>query len=145
MMMEEVLVPFVEKSIQDEGLEEDSLSWLTLDGESTQINPVMKDRIQQLLKENNLIVTKPPGSTSSITQPADVGNSFKSIRSNIKSLEKTDISNKPLENILEDKFELHQEFTGKKFKPGNKTKAIQGLVLLQCSISKSMNRQVVAN
>ena len=144
-MMEEVLVPFVEKSIQDEGLEEDSLSWLTLDGESTQINPVMKDRIQQLLKENNLIVTKPPGSTSSITQPADVGNSFKSIRSNIKSLEKTDISNKPLENILEDKFELHQEFTGKKFKPGNKTKAIQGLVLLQCSISKSMNRQVVAN
>jgi hypothetical protein len=88
MMMEEVLVPFVEKSIQDEGLEEDSLSWLTLDGESTQINPVMKDRIQQLLKENNLIVTKPPGSTSSITQPADVGNSFKSIRSNIKSLEK---------------------------------------------------------
>jgi len=145
MMMEEVLVPFVEKSIQDEGLEEDSLSWLTLDGESTQINPVMKDRIQQLLKENNLIVTKPPGSTSSITQPADVGNSFKSIRSNIKSLETTDISNKPLENILEDKFELHQEFTGKKFKPGNKTKAIQGLVLLQCSISKSMNRQVVAN
>ena len=144
-MMEEVLVPFVEKSIQDEGLEEDSLSWLTLDGESTQINPVMKDRIQQLLKENNLIVTKPPGSTSSITQPADVGNSFKSIRSNIKSLETTDISNKPLENILEDKFELHQEFTGKKFKPGNKTKAIQGLVLLQCSISKSMNRQVVAN
>jgi hypothetical protein len=62
-----------------------------------------------------------------------------------KAWKKTDISNKPLENILEDKFELHQEFTGKKFKPGDKTKAIQGLVLLQCSISKSMNRQVVAN
>lgn len=45
---------------------------------------------QKILKDNNIFATKPPGSTSHVTQPADVGKIFKSIKGVIPTLQDKD-------------------------------------------------------
>ena len=51
-------------------------SYFTLDGEDTQIKPLQTPTMASLCVEHNIIIGKPPASTTSITQPADAGKVF---------------------------------------------------------------------
>jgi len=48
-----------------------------LDGEQVQIDPVFDDDIFKMLTDNNIVIGKPPGSTTAINQPCDAGNCFR--------------------------------------------------------------------
>ena len=50
--------------------------------------------------DNSIVVTKLPGSTSDVTQPADVGNVFKSIKTALSKMKNSDIYNNNLEDEL---------------------------------------------
>jgi hypothetical protein len=55
----------------------DSFAWCTLDGDSRQIQVFEQQEVQSYLAEQCIIVGKPPGSTTAITQPLDSYNFFK--------------------------------------------------------------------
>ena len=121
----------------DKDLDENSLSWFTLD-ESMQIIPMMKEGVQLELTNNNIVVTK-PGSTSHVTQPADVRNIFKSIKSTLRGLRDEDNTNNDLkENILE-AIDNHEVNAGKKMNPSYGKKASIGLENLHRAINKVIN------
>lgn len=51
-------------------------AYFCLDGESDQINPMREDDTIELCREHNIVIGKPPASTTSISQPLDVGKAF---------------------------------------------------------------------
>ena len=51
-------------------------SYFTLDGEDTQIKPLQTPTMAALSEEHNIVIGKPPASTTSITQPCDAGKFF---------------------------------------------------------------------
>jgi 5,10-methenyltetrahydromethanopterin hydrogenase len=85
------LYPTSKKIKLEKGLDDDATTWFTMDGEAKQIMPMMGQESQSLLNDNSIIVTKPPGSTSHVTQPADVGNIFKAIKTTLGALKDIDM------------------------------------------------------
>jgi hypothetical protein len=64
-------------------------SYFTLDGEDTQIKPLQTETMATLCAEHNIVIGKPPASTTSITQPCDAGKAFlssKTKKRNMKSI-----------------------------------------------------------
>ena len=51
-------------------------AYFCLDGESDQINPMKEVRIIEICENVNIIIGKPPASTTSKTQPLDAGTIF---------------------------------------------------------------------
>ena len=51
-------------------------AYFCLDGDSDQINPMREDDTIELYREHNIVIGKPPASTTSISQPLDVGKAF---------------------------------------------------------------------
>ena len=51
-------------------------AYFCLDGESDQINPMREDDTIELCREYNIVIGKLPASTTSISQPLDVGKDF---------------------------------------------------------------------
>ena len=82
-LIEDIFVPYINKIKIDKNMNQDSISWFTLDGESKKILPMMANDCQDLFNANNIVVTTPPGSTSHVIQPADVGSVFKAIKSTL--------------------------------------------------------------
>jgi len=118
-LMNVVIIPYINKIKLYKGLDENSLSWLTLDGESKQIIPMIKEYVQLGLKNNNIVVTKPPESTSHVAQPVDVGTIFKVIKSTLRGLRDEDNTNNHLrENILES-ITNHEINVGKEMNPSH--------------------------
>jgi len=92
-MFQSIILPYVQQ-IRLKNLDDDSTCWFTLDGESKQILPMMTNECQQSFLDNSIVVTKPPGSTSHVTQPADAGNVFKSINTVLSKMKNCDVYNK---------------------------------------------------
>ena len=88
-MLQSIILPYVQQIRLKKNLDDDSTCWFTLDGESKQILPMMTNECQQLFSDNSIVVTKPPGS-SHVTQPADVGNEFKSIKTALSKMKNCD-------------------------------------------------------
>ena len=61
---------------------------------------MMSSDSQNLLNDNSIVVTKPPGSTSHVTQPADVGNVFKAIKATLSALKDRDLSDGELKDSV---------------------------------------------
>ena len=72
----EVLIPFIQDQREVHKLPKETEAWYQLDGERIQIKCYFEYDMVEKLKENNVTVGKPPASTTSITQPLDVGNCF---------------------------------------------------------------------
>jgi hypothetical protein len=89
--IKEVLVPFV-TDIRSAagGCLDGKLAWFQLDGEAEQIAPYQLKEVQTLLKDNNIVVEKPPGGTTSWTQPLDRGNYFKASKTALKNIKDSD-------------------------------------------------------
>jgi hypothetical protein len=104
-LLKEMVIGFISSIKQRSELDEKSLSWFQLDGESIQIAPFKDEAILQLFNENNIIVGKPPASTTSITQPCDVGPCFIAVKSALK-----DITDKDVEKLENEKNQLKKIF-----------------------------------
>jgi hypothetical protein len=73
----QVLVPWVQELRENYSLSTDVPAFFQLDGEAAQIAPFLKDKqIRQLIDEHNILVGKPPASTTAINQACDAGPLF---------------------------------------------------------------------
>jgi hypothetical protein len=89
--------------------------YFTLDGEDVQIEPVTKT-IQDICSEMNIIIGKPPASTTSISQPCDTGKIFSSSKTKNKNLKRVqDIADAAMKTKRRDVIKKHALFTGKNF------------------------------
>jgi hypothetical protein len=66
-------------------LPDDANPWFQLDGEQKQIECYSDEDTLKMLTLNNVIVGKPPASTTSATQPCDVGNCFKGTKTTLRN------------------------------------------------------------
>jgi hypothetical protein len=99
----EVLVPFVKEITKSQKLPDNSVSYFTLDGEGTQMATFKTVETQTLFQTNNIVVCKPPGSTTEVTQPADARAIFKSIKARLLKVTRKDVeSNCIMKDRLED-------------------------------------------
>jgi hypothetical protein len=71
-----VLVKFVKKCRQRFGISEDVPAYFNLDGEDVGLSALKDPEVVQACIDNNIIIGKPPASTTSISQPLDVGKIF---------------------------------------------------------------------
>ncbi|KAJ1404376.1 hypothetical protein B484DRAFT_437184 [Ochromonadaceae sp. CCMP2298] len=80
--LREVLVKWVWALRNTFGIAATVPAWFQLDGEAAQIAPYLEDTgIQEMLREHNIVVGKPPASTTEITQALDKGPLFKCSKS----------------------------------------------------------------
>jgi hypothetical protein len=108
-----------------------------------QIQPLMQQHSQDILRENFIVMAKPPGSTSHVTQPADTGNIFKGIKTSIRGLH-TNIENTLLAHNIEEACPTHQDYCKTQLTKAIRSKIAEGLVNLQCVASKIINHQTIA-
>ena len=71
-----IYVPFLLKLRKRYELNDDIPSYFTLDGEDVQIKPMQSAEVRLACNELNIVIGKPPASTTSITQPCDAGKCF---------------------------------------------------------------------
>jgi hypothetical protein len=109
--LEKYFIPRVDIVRKHENLGTTALAVLMEDGEATQIECLKDEKVLKLLADNNIKVLKPPASTSSITQPCDVYNLFKAIKTYLKHLnDSLATENEPMQKKLESFFRLHDDF-----------------------------------
>ena len=142
-MLNEIVVPYVNKIKLHKCLNNDSTSWLTLDGESKQIIPMMKEGSQMILNDNNIIVTKPTGSTSHVTQPADVGKVFKAIKPTIVGLFDDNLYDNDLKDEIMIKIKCHEESNMKNMTAAYRQKICTGLMKMHRAINKVINPDII--
>lgn len=138
-----IIIPYIDNIKNNKNLDEDRICWFTLDGESKQIVPMMEANSHKLLKDNNIVATKPPGSTSHVTQPADVGKIFKAIKATLPTLNDSDNLDIDLKNEIVSAIETHESKIGKKFLPAQRKKAIDGLQKMQRAINIVINWDII--
>ena len=105
--------------------------------------PMMTHECQHQFEENHIVVTKPPGSTSHVTQPADVVQIFKSIKKVLKGLRGVDVYNNDLQDELIHAIESHGDTTTKILTPSNHKKSCEGLLKLYRAMNKVMNPDII--
>ena len=89
------LVLFIMELKTQFNLADDDLSYLQLDGETRQIEPLKRDDVKESLVENKILVGNPPGSYTELSQPVDVGMVIPSVTKQLDS-----ISNDELEEFV---------------------------------------------
>ena len=104
---------------------------------------MMTHECQHLFEENYIVVTKPPGSTSYVTQPADVGQIFKSIKKVLKGLRGVDVYNNDLQDELMHAIESHGDTATKILTASNRKKSCEGLLKLHRAMNKVMNPDII--
>ena len=118
---QEILLPFIKalrKKYTPDDLE--SLACFQLDGESTQIGIYNDNAVVNDLNEANIMVVKPPGSTTAVTQPCDRGNIFRGSKATLKTINDTDVTwDTAAIDAIKEVFTLHRQ---KYFKLVPKTK-----------------------
>lgn len=103
----ELIVPTVQKIKAANNLPDTATTFLQLDGEAVQIAPYEDDVVLEQLAEHNIVVGKPPASTTSITQPCDVGNCFKAAKTHLKAVHDRHVETDPMRKVLEAKLKEH--------------------------------------
>ena len=119
-------------------------SYFTLDGEDTQIKPMQSSEIRQICTEKNVVIGKPPASTTSITQPADAGAAFIASKTKRKYLKTVgEILDVVMTDRIKAVIKLHETKVGKKI-PVHHVKGIyEGVQTVQYIISTTMRRDII--
>lgn len=141
-MITSVVGVWVDDIKMDEGMSMETSAWYTLDGEARQIKGFEDPEIQSYLKANNIVVGKPPGSTTAITQPLDAYNFFKGIKTSLKH-QKDHVINMKVRKEIEDIFVQHQMEYGNGLKPGQKELYVQGLLDIQRAMNNVVNPELI--
>ena len=67
------------------------MTWFQLDGESVQIAIYQSKQMLKKLEDMNIVVGKPPASTTDITQPSDIRHCFKGPKTALKHINDSDV------------------------------------------------------
>jgi hypothetical protein len=117
--------------------------YFNLDGEDVQLKPLRTPDIIKLCEDHNIIIGKPPSSTTSTTQALDAGPIFlaaKTKKKHLKNIE--DILEIVMTNKLTKIFKNHEEKVGRKMIVGHIKSGVQGIqvvqYLFQCTLRKDM-------
>ena len=125
---------------------EDSVpSYFTLDGEDTQIKPLQTAQMAAMCAEQNIVIGKPPASTTSITQPCDAGKCFlssKTKKRNMKSI--ADVLEKTMSDRLRAMIASHEAIVGSKMPCHHVKSCIEGLQVVQYMLQTTLRRDMVA-
>lgn len=119
-------------------------SYFTLDGEDTQIKPMQTSEMANLCRELNIVIGKPPASTTSITQPCDAGKCFlasKTKKRNIKKI--SDLLEFTMSQRLKDVIKEHETRTGAKMPSHHVKYAIEGLQVVQYILQTTLRRDLI--
>lgn len=88
----DLILPWL-KALRTEVGDDDSFQVVNCDGEDVQISVLGDATVHSQLTNLKIIVDKPPGSTTEITQSLDRGPLFKSVKKILKSVFDSDVSN----------------------------------------------------
>ena len=139
-----ILIPFVEATRAHYDLQSDTLAWFQLDGEPKQMECYSKSELLDVLEEHNIAVGKPPASTTSTTQPCDVGNCFKAPKTSLKHINTAESPrNTHAVNRIEAVLKQHEDTYGHKLPYAHKKMAVEGLLKVQLALQNSMKRDMV--
>jgi hypothetical protein len=136
---EEIIFKQVEERKEVFGLPADSVTWFQLDGEPIQIEVYKEEEMLRQLGLHSMIVGKPPGSTTEITQPCDMGPCFLASKTTLKSINEEDIQAK---YWMVERLEVIYKAHGAKYKtamPAHHKKLFtNGLVRVQLALQQSL-------
>ena len=119
-------------------------SYFTLDGEDTQIKPLQTPTMASLCVEHNIIIGKPPASTTSITQPADAGKVFlssKTKKRNMKSI--GEVLEKTMSDRLKVMITLHETRVGAKLPCHHVKSCVEGLQCVQYILQTTLRKDII--
>ena len=119
-------------------------SYFTLDGEDTQIKPLQTPTMAALCEEHNIVIGKPPASTTSITQPCDAGKCFlssKTKKRNMKSV--AEVLEKTMSERLRAMITLHETKVGGKLPSHHVKSCIEGLQVVQYILQTTLRRDII--
>lgn len=119
-------------------------AYFNLDGEDVQIKPFKSPAIQALCKEMNIIIGKPPASTTSISQPCDAGKVFMASKTKNKHIKRVkDIPQAAMNTKLRQVLLDHDAITGKKFKSHHIKSLILGLQIVQYILQTTLRKDTI--
>ena len=119
-------------------------SYFTLDGEDTQIKPLQTPTMAALCEEHNIVIGKPPASTTSITQTCDAGKCFlssKTKKRNMKSV--AEVLEKTMSERLRAMITLHETKIGGKLPSHHVKSCIEGLQVVQYILQTTLRRDII--
>ena len=139
-----IYIPFVAALRLRYTVDDKVPSYFTLDGEDTQIKPMQSWEIRQACQELNIVIGKPPASTTSITQPADAGAAFIASKTKKKNLKTVgEILDLVMTERIKAVVKLHETKVGTKL-PAHHIKGIyEGVQTVQYIISTTMRRDII--
>ena len=143
----DIFVKFVSDIRVKYNLQLSEPAYFCLDGESDQINPLKETAILKLCEDHNIIIGKPPASTTAITQPLDRGSAFKGAKAKKKSLKGPEDKEKYMEitmtDLLKKMITSHEVVTGKKFQNSHKSLLISGLQQVRYLLGTTLTPQTL--
>ena len=96
------LVKFIMELKKTFNLADGDLSYLQLDGEARQIEPLKRNDVKESLVKNNTLVGDPPGSYTELSQPVDVGTVIPAISSQLEKISSDELEDfRPLMNRVQ--------------------------------------------
>jgi hypothetical protein len=118
--------------------------YFCLDGEDTQLKPLKSDEIVKLCKEHNIIIGKPPASTTSVTQACDAGPVFKAGKTKKKHLKTIkEVLEHTMTQRLTEVLKKHQSIVGKKMKSHHIQSAINGIQVVQYILQTTLRKDMI--
>jgi hypothetical protein len=136
-----IMIPFVLNLKRIHALDVNSATWYQLDGEEMQIRCYEDISMLSVLENNNIIIGKPSGSTTEITQPCDRGNVFKASKKTIKSVSDTNIDSNPHKVAI-----LTQLFINNSSLDSRKRKlAVYGLIRVQIALQQTIRMRMITD
>jgi transposase len=136
-----VTIPFANALRSSYGLDPHSPAWYQLDGENVQIKCYEDGEILKELETNNIIIGKPSGSTTEITQPCDRGNAFKASKKVIRSVHNDQIE------CYDTKIQILTEFlkNNSQLDARKRKMAVYGLLRVQLALQITMRPRIVTD
>jgi transposase len=120
--------------------------YFCLDGEDTQLKPLKTAEIVELCKEHNIIIGKPPASTTSITQACDAGKIFMAPKTKKKHLKTIgECLEHEMTKLLNKVMKAHEVKVGKKMKDGKAKAAVEGLQVVQYILQTTLRKDMIVN
>ena len=139
---EDVFVKFVIDSRTIYKIDLSVPAYFWLDGESDQINPLKEKRVIEICEEFNIIIGKPPASTTSKTQPLDAGTVFLSAKNINRGLRKPEDKNKYMDSAMSDTLKKviieHEARIGHPFPAAHKNLLTNGVQQVRYLLVNSM-------
>ncbi|KAJ1418822.1 hypothetical protein B484DRAFT_400370 [Ochromonadaceae sp. CCMP2298] len=141
-----ILVPWVQELREIYGLSTDVPAFFQLDGEAAQIAPFLKDtQIRQLINEHNILVGKPPASTTAINQALDAGPLFMTSKDHLKSTTDGQFAGHWLMARLRAVWDVHRLRIGER--PGisdaHRKSAIHGILRIHQCVQRAFHSKAI--